>query len=392
MRARLEAVYCDGWDAGVVNPLTSSAAKARDAAAEPYTVVLLLDGRLHAVMDLSWSDGYCRITRFDAAERTLSRHLLRGTGEGDLFLREVRTWDGPDDAGKHEYPHVAARTTTTYTVSGTRTDIVEPHGDRGIRRDSTSQQRPPRLPIPAFGRWDELLRLAGETSREIVDAVQHELPVRVEARAPWRAPRPLKPQGIEELFVPRTIVDVRDQRLRLSVHEAGKLRLTSGRLVAADPSSLEFDAEPFTVSVPPGAYPVSISLATYLDDPRHSRVSAARLDVSDRPTARWELALRDGQNPIDLGHRQYFGFGVDAGMACFVDADASERMQDVWLTLDGLVDPRHRTIDSGAMVAWSSGWGDGSYPTWIGYDTAGHVTCFVADMLLFPTDNDEDDD
>jgi hypothetical protein len=25
-----------------------------------------------------------------------------------------------------------------------------------------------------------------------------------------------------------------------------------------------------------------------------------------------------------------------------------------------------------------------AYPTWIGYDVAGTVTCFVADMLLFP--------
>ncbi|MEU5950442.1 DUF4241 domain-containing protein, partial [Micromonospora sp. NPDC047465] len=40
-----------------------------------------------------------------------------------------------------------------------------------------------------------------------------------------------------------------------------------------------------------------------------------------------------------------------------------------------------------------SGWGDGAYPTWIGYDTTDAVTCFVADMLLFPTgDHDEDDD
>ncbi len=36
------------------------------------------------------------------------------------------------------------------------------------------------------------------------------------------------------------------------------------------------------------------------------------------------------------------------------------------------------------MAAWNSGWGDGSYPTWIGRDAGGEVTRFVADMLLFP--------
>jgi hypothetical protein len=57
---KLEAVYCDGWDAGVVNPVTPAAARARDAEGDPYTVVLLLDGRLHAVLDLSWRTGTAR--------------------------------------------------------------------------------------------------------------------------------------------------------------------------------------------------------------------------------------------------------------------------------------------------------------------------------------------
>jgi Protein of unknown function (DUF4241) len=199
----------------------------------------------------------------------------------------------------------------------------------------------------------------------------------------------LPPDGLDALFTPGGVVEVRDRRLRLSVHAAGPLHLSSGRLIAADPSSLDI-AKPFTVSVPPGKYPVLISLATFVDDPRHSRVCAARLHLGDQPVVRWELALRDGQELLDLGYRQFFGFGVDAGMACFVDADAADRTRDVWRTLGGLVEPRYRTIDSGVMVAWSSGWGDGKYPTWIGYAATGVVTCFVADMLLLPTDQDKD--
>lgn len=48
-------------------------------------------------------------------------------------------------------------------------------------------------------------------------------------------------------------------------------------------------------------------------------------------------------------------------------------------------------IGSGDMVVWSSGWGDGVYPTWIGYDTTGVVNCFVAGMQLFPTGEDDND-
>jgi len=36
------------------------------------------------------------------------------------------------------------------------------------------------------------------------------------------------------------------------------------------------------------------------------------------------------------------------------------------------------------MVVWSSGWGDGFFPTCVGGDETGAVTSFVADMLLFP--------
>lgn len=202
----------------------------------------------------------------------------------------------------------------------------------------------------------------------------------------------MQPDGVEALFIAGAQVEYYDRQLRLSVHSAGQLHLPSGRLIADDPSSLDLDAKPFSVAVPPGTYPVSAGPATFVDDPRHSRVTAARLNVGDRPAVRWELALRESQEPLDLGYREFFGFGVDAGMACFVDADLSDRMKDVWRTLGGPVEPRYRTIGSGDMVAWSSGWGDGVYPTWIGYDTTGVVTCFVADMRLFSPDEEDEND
>lgn len=104
--------YYDGWDAGVINPLTSAGARARDTVGEPYTVVLLLDGRLHVVM------------------------------------REARTWDGPADVGKYEYPHVAARTITTYSVSGARTDLVEPLGTAVPGRIQLRRSAHPGCPSP----------------------------------------------------------------------------------------------------------------------------------------------------------------------------------------------------------------------------------------------------
>jgi len=175
---------------------------------------------------------------------------------------------------------------------------------------------------------------------------------------------------------------------------AGKVRLSSGRLVAADPEVLGGEQPPFTVAVAPGTYPVTVAGVRFVERPDRVRVAAARLEVSDRPVVRWELALQEGQSLLDLGAGEYYGFGVDTGQASFADADVwqalaerdpdgRDQWEDAWIEYGRVAAERHFVVvDDGAMIAWPSGWGDGSYPTWIGYDATGDVACFVADMRL----------
>ncbi len=404
----MAAVYCDGWDDGVVNPLTPDQAEARDSAGEPYSVVLLAGGRPHTVLDISWAEGYCAATRYDGQGRRIAVHELRRAREGDLFLRESTSWAGADGAGPKEFSHLAARHRISWQIGGRRNDSIEPAGDRGGRHTfSDTGFTPPRLPIPAFGRWKALLDSVARVHAEacvmpfsevcavphavdgpfrIADADHHDLPVRTSPQRPWHPPRPLRPRGLDTLFRDGAERTVGERRMRISTHPAGKLNLPSGRLVAADPSSLDYGEEPFLTTVPPGPYPVTISLATFTDDPGHSRVAAVRLDITDRRPARWELALRDGQDLLDLGYGEFFGFGVDAGLACFVDEDNRERLTGEWQSLE-LRDPRFAVIAGGDMIAWSSGWGDGSYPTWVGRDHSDRITTFIADMLLFPSED-----
>ncbi|MFI7489288.1 DUF4241 domain-containing protein [Micromonospora echinaurantiaca] len=374
-------VYADGWDGSVVNPLGRTEAEARDAAGTPYAVLLLADGRPECVLAMSWADGYCGTTRFDHRGRRVAADEWRRTPDGDLFLRCRRTWNGPDSIGEHEFPHVAARHATTYRLNGRRHDIDEPQGDRGGRLDTSRIEAAPRTPRPAFGVWHDLLGLAAGV--RLVAAAADGLPVTSDGEPPWRPPRPMAPGDVENLFVEgseRTVAGGAE-RARLEVRQVGDVHLPSGRLIATDPAWLEHDAVPYTVTVPPGRYPVTLSLARIGDDPRHLRVAAARLDVTDRPVRSWEMALRPGQDPIDLGHDEFFGFGVDAGMACFVDADEAAGRIDTWREL-GFGDEAYLRAGDGGMVLWLSGWGDGAYPTWIGRDVEGAVACFVADMLL----------
>jgi hypothetical protein len=35
-----------------------------------------------------------------------------------------------------------------------------------------------------------------------------------------------------------------------------------------------------------------------------------------------------------------------------------------------------------------AGWGDGAYPTWVGRDARGDVTCFVTDFFVVPAEDE----
>ena len=106
------------------------------------------------------------------------------------------------------------------------------------------------------------------------------------------------------------------------------------------------------------------------------------------------MALRAGWDTRVLPDGGFFGFGVDGGTGCFYDASGTATFgSNEWLReldLAGEVDytaaffPAPVTDPgSGAnLIAFHSGWGDGSYPVWIGRSADGEIACFVADMLL----------
>ncbi|MFJ3199800.1 DUF4241 domain-containing protein [Streptomyces sp. NPDC086989] len=189
----------------------------------------------------------------------------------------------------------------------------------------------------------------------------------------------------------------------LSVVDGGELWLPTGRVVACDPfTGLGGDwITPFTVQVPAGRHRVQVAMATLTEpgeepsDEPHRRVAAARLLVTDAPVVSWELALKDGQDPAELGEDGYFGYGVDAGAGCFYDAGANDSFEEcegdegpLWDAFEAaghaagvhLVDGE----DGHNLAAFSSGFGDGHYPTWVGRDAAGAVTCFVTDFFVVP--------
>jgi len=134
--------------------------------------------------------------------------------------------------------------------------------------------------------------------------------------------------------------------------------------------------------------------------------TAAMVRIGTRLAVRWEQAICVGDDFSRLKPGQTLGFGVDSGMAMFADVDAAraltadERAKTHWLETrplykaicGGILDRQYANVmvdpSRGLnVVAVRSGWGDGGYATFWGFDEDGAVTALLVDFnLLLPED------
>jgi hypothetical protein len=205
-------------------------------------------------------------------------------------------------------------------------------------------------------------------------------------------PSRLYPASTAELFRPGTrhTTDTGDVGVA-EVVPAGVLRLPTGRLVAADPGWLpswrQDHIAPFTATVPPGTYPLTLALLRF---PQDLRVAAARVTIIDEPVTAWDMALRAGQDPATLRAGHFFDVGVDDATMVLFDAVALAAMGRLASADPTAFDiqradrpvERAEVIPGSNAIAFSTGWGDGGYPVWIGRINSGAVSCFIVDMLM----------
>jgi hypothetical protein len=189
-------------------------------------------------------------------------------------------------------------------------------------------------------------------------------------------------------------------------HRLADVVLPTGRVVGCDPMTYSDDAEPFTVTVAPGRYPAWAWVAVLYKGEAEwqRRVAALQLEIREDRPSRWEQALVGDQDVADLGEDQFFGYGVDAGIGTLFDVKAGQLLAEWdWDDLEEVFvpDPYPSTPVPGAVnavldettganiVSTSSGWGDGAYPTFIGYAASGAVASFVTDFCVVPREADK---
>jgi hypothetical protein len=199
-------------------------------------------------------------------------------------------------------------------------------------------------------------------------------------------------------------------RYTVTLVDIEPVKLPTGRLFAADPFTYSKPV-PFERKVKPGTYPVTLSVARVAPKKKgkpQERVGCAMVRFAKGSPASWIMATKKGQSLAKLKPDSLYGFGVDAGTACFCDptaAEALERLNEVEFANDNWEGWLMRKVQTGLLggkrswgwgkaiivpetqanvVVFSSGWGDGFYGSYWGLSKAGAPLCLVTDFGVYP--------
>ncbi|WP_312993399.1 DUF4241 domain-containing protein [Chryseobacterium flavum] len=175
----------------------------------------------------------------------------------------------------------------------------------------------------------------------------------------------------------------------LESFEVGKIYLSSGKLVACDPL-ITNDMMPFSTEFPKGNFPVIIHKERESNCVAYTEIIFSTSEIDE-----WKLATTAGQNIKDLAEGEVFGYPVESGMGCFMDADTQNSLNELEQKLyrnkgvdfmgiyeeffheyffdeNGAIDQYAFLKPSGELpgtiFAFETGYGEGFYASYIAYD------------------------
>ncbi|KAF1015553.1 MAG: hypothetical protein GAK31_01028 [Stenotrophomonas maltophilia] len=201
--------------------------------------------------------------------------------------------------------------------------------------------------------------------------------------------------------------DARLAAVALRRTPAGVLPVSSGQLVVCDPLAQPDAPALADYTVPAGHHAVELivhggrpALAVLWLQPRETLTAAS---------LHWQMARWSTQDLTALDEDSFIGYPVDAGMGCFMDTDTQQALlaliaqhpqDDAGEWSDTLIG--HEGLDDGlayrpwgedaahGLVVFTSGWGDGVYPSYWALDTAGAPVALVTDFLCIEGDDGRD--
>jgi hypothetical protein len=216
-------------------------------------------------------------------------------------------------------------------------------------------------------------------------------------------------------FTDGHVFESRNGKITVFSLEVAKLNLPSGNIIACDPGLLyTLEAKPFSRTVSPASYPVWLCFA---EDYWGTVSACAMLKFSESAPVRWEPATCVGEDISTLAPGEAFAYGVDSGLGCFVDAQAIqgsaeelERMYFVKLVpalgdesfCEVVLTPPESAnsklvlnqadksfwhiivtpLSDTDLVAFRTGFGDGRYASYWGFDEENNLACLVTDFRV----------
>lgn len=205
---------------------------------------------------------------------------------------------------------------------------------------------------------------------------------------------PAEPALFESAFIQGTTEKISDASVSFYGINIGKLKLNSGRIVACDPLHIDEYGIPYTQVFPIGEFPVQLSIVKIKEE---EAIAFARIKFSDEPVVRWDMAILSGQSSPAEKTKDVNGYSVDASVGIFMDEQAKKGIDphDIWekeskhelfkeMAKHNHNDWRYTIYNFGSdnLAAFSTGFGDGRYASYIGFDAAGKPCRLLTDFDL----------
>jgi hypothetical protein len=191
------------------------------------------------------------------------------------------------------------------------------------------------------------------------------------------------------------IIDSVFGRINIEKIEAGKLKLLTGRIITTDPVLL-YDDECFSEHVKPGLYTVNIYVGKC--GKRKKQTVAAELRINENVPVKWEMALLEGESAKGFSSDEFMGYEVENGLGCFMDEKVMEMLdimsEEELNDYETKVKDAVRQSDSSCadiimdeekglnIIVFASGWNEGTFPTYYGFDKNNKLSRLVTDFMV----------
>lgn len=204
----------------------------------------------------------------------------------------------------------------------------------------------------------------------------------------------VRPVAFEAAFINGTKMKTGNTVFTTFGVDIGKIKIKTGRIITCDPLHIDEYGIPFTFSkFPIGEFPVQLAIGKLENE---ETVAYARILFSNEPVVRWEMALQEGQKPVPFGQEDIEGYSTDTWSGIYIDTAAYKALdKKVILGQDGAI---HKEMEKNRRIQWryamynfgehnaalfSTGYRDGYYASYIGFDAKGNVCRLLSDFDIF---------